>query len=211
MHENEMSNIIAVINLDCIGSDDLYVTETDSVNGFDLDQIISNAAQDLGITIALESPGGSDQETFRDPYWINYYIDYYWGVNVGISDATPLASSAMLDSYPLFYSDLWSMGVPGWIHTSYDNSTSTTTLDWVEVPNLGNHIKVAALTAIRISPNVTVGKPGDLNFDGVVNYKDAALFRQAYIGEYNYLADFNHDEVINYKDASLFRSYYIAG
>lgn len=54
-------------------------------------------------------------------------------------------------------------------------------------------------------------KPGDLNFDGVVNYKDASLFRQAYIGEYNRLADFNQDGVVNYKDASLFRGYYIAG
>jgi hypothetical protein len=54
-------------------------------------------------------------------------------------------------------------------------------------------------------------KLGDLNFDGVINYKDASLFRLAYIGAYNYLADFNQDEVINYKDASLFRTYYIAG
>jgi hypothetical protein len=56
-----------------------------------------------------------------------------------------------------------------------------------------------------------ISKLGDLNLDGVVNYKDASLFRQAYIGEYNYLADFNQDEVINYKDASLFRGYYITG
>jgi hypothetical protein len=52
---------------------------------------------------------------------------------------------------------------------------------------------------------------GDLDFDGVVNYKDASLFRQAYIGAYNYVADFNQDGVVNYKDASLFRGYYMAG
>lgn len=62
------------------------------------------------------------------------------------------------------------------------------------------------------SASWTIGtKLGDLNFDGVVNYWDAYLFRQAYIIEYNPYADFNKDGVINYKDASLFRGYYIAG
>jgi len=150
-HKSEMPNIKAVINLDCIGSDELYITETDSVNGFDLDQIILDAAQDLGISASLESPGGSDQESFRIPSLVDYWYNIYWGVSAGISDATPVKSSAMLDSYPLFYYDLWSMGEPGWIHTSYDNSTSTETLNWVEIEDLENHIKVAALAIVRIS------------------------------------------------------------
>jgi hypothetical protein len=62
-----------------------------------------------------------------------------------------------------------------------------------------------------IDGEVMISKLGDLNLDGAVNYKDASLFRQAYIGEYSYLADFNQDEVINYKDASLFRGYYVTG
>jgi len=62
-----------------------------------------------------------------------------------------------------------------------------------------------------VDGEVMISKLGDLNLDGVINYKDASLLRQAYIGEYNYLADFNQDGVINYKDASLFRGYYISG
>jgi hypothetical protein len=46
------------------------------------------------------------------------------------------------------------MGEAGWIHTAYDNSTSTETLSWVEVDDLESHIKVALLTAIRESPNL---------------------------------------------------------
>ena len=46
------------------------------------------------------------------------------------------------------------MGAPGWIHTSCDNSTSTETLNWVEVEDLENQIKVTALTIIRISPDI---------------------------------------------------------
>jgi parallel beta-helix repeat protein len=155
-HKNEMANITAVINLDCIGSDNLYVTDTP---GSDLNQTIIEAAQDLGISISSEQVGGSDQESFRVPGIVNDDINYYWGVDLGIFDANPVDSSVMLDSYPLFYSDLWSMGTPGWIHTPYDNSTSTGTQSWVEVNDLENHIKVAALTIMRISPNAVPPPP----------------------------------------------------
>ena len=155
-HKDEMANITAVINLDCIGSDDLYVTETPDSN---LTQTIIEAAQGLGINITSEQVGGSDQESFRVPEIVNNDIDYYWGVNLGINDATPVNASAMLDSYPLFYNDLWNMGTPGWIHTPYDNSTSTGTRSWVEVDDLENHIKVAALTIMRVSPNAVTPPP----------------------------------------------------
>jgi hypothetical protein len=150
-HKNDMANITAVINLDCIGSDNLYVTETP---GSGLNQTIIEAAQDLGVNITSEEVGGSDQESFRVPAIMDSDINYFWGVELGISDATPVSSSVMLDSYPLFYNDLWNMGTPGWIHTAYDNSTSTGTLNWVEVGDLQNHIKVAALSIMRVSPNV---------------------------------------------------------
>jgi len=152
-HKSEMTNITAVINLDCIGSDELYVTETNPANGFDLDEAILDAAQDLGVNATLEPSGGSDQESFRDPSWANDIYYWYWGLEAGIADATPVNPSAMLDSYPMVYGDKWTMGTPGWIHTSYDNSTSTATLDWVEIDDLENQIKVAALTIVRISPN----------------------------------------------------------
>jgi parallel beta-helix repeat protein len=155
-HKSEMANITAVINLDSIGSDNLYVTDTP---GSDLNQTIIEAAQDLGINISSEQVGGSDQESFRVPGIVNNDIDYYWGVNLGINDATPVNASAMLDSYPLFYNDLWNMGTPGWIHTAYDNSTSTGTRSWVEVDDLENHIKVAALTIMRVSPNAVTPPP----------------------------------------------------
>jgi len=153
LHENEMPNITAVLNLDCIGSDELRVSETDPVGGFDLDQKILNAAQDLNIAVILEPPtGSSDHEVFRRPAWAD--DDYYntWHLEAGIADATPVESSTMINSCPLLYYDKWYMEAPGWIHTSYDNSTSTETLNWVEVDDLEDQIKVAALTTVRISP-----------------------------------------------------------
>jgi len=154
-HEAELENIVAVINLDAIGSDDLYVTETNPSGDFDLDELVLVAAADLGISATLEEPGGSDQEVFRDPAaWNGVYYYYTWGLWAGIDDATAVESSTMLISYPLVYRDMWDIGMPGWIHTSYDNSTSTETLDWVEVDDLEDHIKVAALTVMRVNPQV---------------------------------------------------------
>jgi len=152
-HKSEMPNIIAVVNLDCIGSNEFYVTETNPVNGFDLDQTILDAAQDLGVPASTEPSAASDHYSFLNPSDADYWYNKYWGLTAGISDAQPVESSAMLDSYPLFYSNLWDMSEAGWIHSSYDNSTSTTTLNWVEVEDLENHIKVAALTIVRISPD----------------------------------------------------------
>jgi hypothetical protein len=74
----------------------------------------------------------------------------------------------MIISYPLTPTEKFSTGDPGWIHTSYDNSTSTATLNWVETTDLANHVKVAALSISRIAASLT----GDINGDGVVDMKD---------------------------------------
>lgn len=150
-HEAEMKNVTAVINLDCIGSDTLMVTETfPDDDGLDLDEIVLKAAEDLGIETELEDPGGSDQEAFRNPMMTSTLYDQCWELDAGISNATRVKASTMLSSYPLFYSDVWEKGTPGWIHTQYDNSTSTSTLNWVEVDDLQAHIQVAGLSVMRI-------------------------------------------------------------
>ncbi len=74
----------------------------------------------------------------------------------------------MIISYPLTPTEKFSTGYPGWIHTSYDNSTSTATLNWVETADLANHVKVAALSISRIAASLI----GDINDDGVVDMKD---------------------------------------
>ncbi len=149
-HKTDMNNIVAVINMDCIGSNELSVSGTNPATEFDLDEVVLKAADDLGISASLESPGGSDQETFRDPSWANSFYGELWGLDAGISDAEPVESSTGLASNPSFFSHKWDTGSPGWIHTSYDNSTSTTTLSWVEADDLEDHLKVAALSLMRI-------------------------------------------------------------
>lgn len=175
-HKAQMGDIIAVINLDCIGSDDLYIAKTNPGPRFDLDELMLNAAQDLAVIAAWEEPGGSDQEVFRNPSWADDQYLWCWGLSAGIADAAPVESSSMLISLPLIYSDQWNMGTPGWIHSSYDNSTSTTMLNWVECDDLESHLEVAALSITRIvAPN-----PFDVNNDGVVNMRDIGEFCAAF-------------------------------
>lgn len=181
-HKAEMANITAVINLDCIGSDILYVSETNSANGFDLDEFILEAAEDLGVNAISEPIGASDHYVFRNPAWADNRYAWWWDLNADIDDATPVESSTLLIAYPLLYSDLWNMGTPGWIHTSYDNSTSTEALSWVEVEDLESHIRVAALTIMRIS---NVSPLGDVNEDLCVDVFDKVLVGAAFGAAYN--------------------------
>jgi hypothetical protein len=150
-HKSQMANIVAVLNLDCIGSDYLCVSETEAANGLDLDETILAAAQDLGIPAILESPGGSDEDTFRDPAGTADYYYWWWESDSGISDALPVNSSAGIFSVPIVYDPT---GASGWIHTENDNSTSTQTLGWVEADDLQDQLKVTALSVMRVSPPV---------------------------------------------------------
>jgi len=203
-HEAQMEDIVAVINLDCIGSDNFQATKTNPTDGFDLDQLVLEAASDLGIDAGLEEFGG-DEGAFKDPVWSNEFYLRTWGLTAGIDDATPVESSTMLISSPTVYSDKWSVGMPGWIHTSYDNSTSTETLNWVEADDLEGHIKVAALTVMRVSPPVLVG---DLNNDGIVDIFDVVTVSMAFgstplDSSWNIAADLNNDDVVDIFDVVL--------
>jgi hypothetical protein len=151
-HGNEMKDVVAVINLDCIGSQSLQITETTTDDkGLNLQEIVMKAGQDLNVKVNYTEAGGSDQETFRVPSVTNEEYKYIWGSDAGISNETRVKSSIMISSIPLFYSDAWTdIGAPGWIHTSYDNSTSTYTLDWVGADRLQVHIQVAGLSVIRV-------------------------------------------------------------
>ena len=210
-HKAEMPNVVAVINMDCIGADDFYCTETEAVGSFDLDSVVNQAAQDLGVYPHVESPGGSDQEPFLDPAGYDNYYHMNWGLDANISDAAPVPSSILLISEPVMYSRLWAMGKPGWIHTSYDNSTSTQTLDWVNASRLGDHIRIAALTILRISP--MPGIPGDLDYNSVVNNDDSILLATAFEAtpgkqDWNANADINDDGVINIFDAIILANHF---
>jgi len=155
-HKSEMANIRAVINLDCIGNDDASVTQTSTVDRLNLGQTILRAASDLGINAALEPPEDSDHAAFLEPARVENVISNLWDF-AGISDALPVESSAMIISSPILPGDKWSGGTPGWIHTSYDNSTSTQALGWVKPIKLEEQIKIAGLSVMRVQEGAVPG------------------------------------------------------
>ena len=194
-HRDEMEDIVAVINLDCIGRDDFCVAETDPADEFDLDEVVLEAAGNLGIDAALTEPGGSDQEVFRNPAWADDVYSWWWRQTANIADAHPVESST----------SLWSVETPDWIHTSYDNSTSTEGLNWVEADDLEDHIKVTALTVMRVSPSLLLT---DLNNDGTVNILDISIVAVAFgtqEGDKNYdsIADLDKNGEVNIIDISM--------
>jgi len=201
-HKSEMSDIVAFINLDCIGSDYLHVSMTDPATEFDLDEVALTAALDLSISASSTgSYGVSDDMPFLDPAWSDGMYLYFWGLSANIADAVPVNSSIGLIAYPITFRDQWNMGAPGWIHTSYDNSTSTTTLNWIEADDLEDHTKVAALTITRI----TMPLSGDVNYDGKVDMKDIGMVARAFgmqstDPEWNPDLDIVKDNLIDMRD-----------
>ncbi len=156
-HVNDIRNVAAVLNIDCIGSHILQITETTTDdNGLNLQDIVTIAGQDLSAYINYTYSGGSDQETFRNPAGTNEKYRVIWGSDSGIANVTRVKSSIMIGSIPVFYSDVWTdVGSPGWSHTPYDNSTSTCTFDWIGVDRLQVHIQVIGLSVMRVLSAVT--------------------------------------------------------
>ncbi len=200
-HKVDMENIMAVINMDCIGSDVLEVSRTDPDHGIDLDQTVLDACGDLGVSTIMVDPGQSDEIPFVNPKDGDDLLMLWWDTSLSIGDARPVGSTTSLLAHPYVYHHI----PPGWIHTSYDNSTSTETLNWVETDDLADHIEVAALTVMRVSPPVLVG---DLNNDRIVDIFDVVTLSVAFgsipdDSNWNMAADLNNDNVVDIFDVVL--------
>ena len=144
-HASELSNIVAVINLDSLGSGTMEISKSfPDDRGLDLQRVVMSAGNDLGVTIDLTDPLPtltrlSDHQTFLDPADTDDFYLTFWGVRAGIRNMTRVKSSIMIDSIPL-----------SWVHTENDNSTSTATLGWVTVGSLEGQTRVAGLSVMRV-------------------------------------------------------------
>lgn len=118
-------------------------------------------------------------------------------------------SSALIISSLLLPNEKFSTGDPGWGHTSYGYFTSTTTLNWIEPEDLGNHVKVAALSISRIAAPILV----DINSDGIVGMKNIGYVARRFgVNATNPLWDPNADVVtdgkIDMKDIGTVAGYF---
>ena len=160
MHKDELGeDIIGVINLDTLGSYKLAVSE-DSIGILPpnaskriyLHELVMSAATELGLDVKKLVGYGvhSDDSTFSNPMAVNYLINMWWpDLGINISDVTPIAGT-MISSTPYIPWEPDEEGRSGWIHTPYDNITSTKVYDWVNSTRLETQIKVAGLALLKL-------------------------------------------------------------
>lgn len=161
-HIDDIPRVVAVLNLDCIGNDVLVVSETNPAGELDLDQVVIASARDLDVGAVLRPTITSDHEVFRNPIAIEASHSRNWGASAGLSTASSVAASLTLSSSPVSFTDLWTEGSPGWIHTSRDSSDFCSSGSWIDEGDLESHIKVAVLSLTRIGSHIPQEKSADM-------------------------------------------------
>jgi hypothetical protein len=151
MHPSEVSNTVAVINLDCIGAQTMVITSTEPDSMLDLDEVLLQCALDLGVSVVTEEPSGSDQDVFLDPEWAAGYYQQAWGVDAEIASVPPVPESVMLASQPILYYGIWYDSEVGWIHTPRDGRLWSNSTGWVTSERLQQQTQVALLGLVRIN------------------------------------------------------------
>ncbi|MHA1721473.1 MAG: M28 family metallopeptidase [Candidatus Baldrarchaeia archaeon] len=155
LHKAKIDNIIAVINLDSIGSlemsvsvDEIGILAPSTKECIYLHDLINSIAESMEIKTSVFSDMiHSDDSTFANPSVVKSLIENWWGIEVDIGDVSQ-RPAVMICSAPLFP---WEReDYRGWIHTPYDNVTSTEIYDWVNPSRLETHIKVAGLTILKL-------------------------------------------------------------
>lgn len=154
-HKEELNQVVGVVNLDSIGSLRLMVVKSPSI----LDELAEEAAMKLKTPLTggcrLFSYGavsfqthqtGADHLSFQDPEAALQLAQAEWpGIQFSL-DTRLKVPAVTISSRPLFASYIRTGEEPGWIHTSYDNST---TPGWVDVKRLEQHVKVSTLTVVK--------------------------------------------------------------
>jgi hypothetical protein len=136
MHASELNRVKAVINIDCLGAGTMTRTSTEPYHGVDLDGLVDRFAEEVGIASHFED-GSSDHSSFLYPDQVAMQIDSRWGTGPQIGlDAEPVTGSISIFSTPLTLLDPYPVGAPGWIHTSRDSSSFSSSSGWVTESNL---------------------------------------------------------------------------
>ena len=148
-HLADVHEIVSVVNLDCIGSDEMRLGHLGQGSSA-LTSLVMDAANDLGVPVADAEMGSSDHQTFSDPSQVASMYMNYWGMTTNIGSALSVPA-VMLYSYPDLYSNAWSGEKVGWIHTKNDRSDQSSPSPWITKENLTAHASVAVLSVMRLA------------------------------------------------------------
>lgn len=146
-HGKEMVNVKAVLNLDCLGGDNMLVSEPIDQADLQMTKIITREANRFGVPITASSgEGGSDHYAFQRPLNTIRDLNGLWGAQIPTNNLTVLADVVMLSSSPLtiFESE---GGRVGLIHTMYDSPEQTRFTYWMDGDRFYSQSKVAVSCA----------------------------------------------------------------
>ena len=139
-------DILSVINLDSIGSETLFIADSieDQLTDFVEEILEENDIQ------YITARAYSDHVPFDDPLSAQELTLYLWGGTLDesvlerLNDANSVPALTIA-SYPLTLFE-----GNGYIHTKYDNSTSTSTLGWMNFENLNAQVRAIALVVFSL-------------------------------------------------------------
>ncbi|MDD1771053.1 MAG: M28 family metallopeptidase [Methanomassiliicoccales archaeon] len=150
MHQDQLGSIVAMLNLDCVGGENLVVSRTEPHDGLDLDEVLVEAASDLGIATAIDEPAGSDQVAFLDPFGASWTYTNTWGRDPEVG-ASNVPESSGLASGPIMYQGIW-VGEPyGMIHTDGDSGDPSLGAGWMSLVHLTEQTRVGVLGVLRLT------------------------------------------------------------
>ena len=157
MHKKQVrDSLVGVINLDTLGSYKLQVSIARMSLRYlwrevYIHDVVTKIAKSMGVEIeTFEDVIHSDDSTFSAPTSVYELISTWWpDFELNFSDVVP-RPAVMVGSWPYLPWQRDSEGRVGWIHTPYDNVTSTVMYDWVDPNRLELQVKVIGLSVLEI-------------------------------------------------------------
>jgi hypothetical protein len=165
-HSAEMANVKAVINLDCLGGEQLVVSRPVESAKLQMVKIVMREANRLGVDIAeYEGEGGSDHYSFQHPLDSILTLNNLWHTSISTNDLVYVPDAVMISSEPLTIFDSIDGNI-GLIHTTLDRPDA--------VPDYMNDTRFFEQTRVAISAVAVLAQDveGPVIKEGI----DATLF-----------------------------------
>jgi len=156
-HLDELSDHVAVMVADCIGSRSLEVTYAYSTGDPNINEVVEQASQTLDVPFSIAQMDGSDHTSFIYPSQISANLQSYWGVDLGLQSTTGIQNAVLFYSYPMTIYDEPGGPVKGLIHTSLDSISGVEDPSWVDEQDLKDQAEVFALSALAAAAEADDG------------------------------------------------------
>lgn len=147
-HAEELSDHVAVLVADCIGSRSLRVTYAYSDGGMNINEVVDQASQALNVPYSIAQMDSSDHASFIYPSQVSANLRNYWGIDLGLQSEPGIQNGILFYSYPMTIYDDPDGPIKGMIHTSMDSISGVQDPSWVNEEDLKDQAEMFALSAL---------------------------------------------------------------